>query len=224
MIPLRILLFIGIVCFVIGVLIHPLIFPKKAIVREFIPEGRPGVQMHKHESPRLAASNPRKEKIDPEQEEEEEEATEDLMEDLRGRELEMPVKGVGFENVKDSFQESRGDHLHEAVDILAPRGTPVVAVSDGKIVKLFYSVRGGTTIYQFDSKEKYAFYYAHLDNYAEDIEEGDSVKRGDVIGYVGTTGNAPKDTPHLHFAIFKLNSDKRWWEGTAIDPYPVLKK
>ncbi len=224
MISFKILLVVGIICFAIGVLLHPVIFPEKPVVREFLPEVRPGVEMHKHESPRLASNAREEDKIDPKQAEEEEKATEDLMEDLRGQELLMPVKGVGFENVKDSFQESRGDHLHEAVDILAPRGTPVVAVSDGKIVKLFSSVRGGITIYQFDPEEKYAFYYAHLEKYAEDIEEGDSVDRGDVIGYVGTTGNAPKDTPHLHFAIFKLNSDKRWWEGTAIDPYPILKK
>jgi murein DD-endopeptidase MepM/ murein hydrolase activator NlpD len=221
MISLRILLVVGIACFLIGLLLQPLIFPKKPTIREFVPESRPGVEAHKHQTPLKATGNRRPEKLDPKQEEEEAEATHDLLEDLRGRKLLLPVKGIGFDHVRDSFHESRGDHLHEAVDILAPRGSPVVAVSDGKIEKLFQSVRGGITIYQFDPDEKFAFYYAHLDRYA-DIEEGDHVKRGDVIGYVGTSGNAPKDTPHLHFAIFKLNSDKRWWEGTAVDPYPVL--
>jgi murein DD-endopeptidase MepM/ murein hydrolase activator NlpD len=223
MISLRILLVVGIACFLIGLLVQPLIFPKKPTIREFVPESRKGVEPYKHESPLRGTNDRPQEKIDPEQEEEEVEATHDLLEDLRGRKLLLPVKGIGFDHVRDSFHESRGDHLHEAVDILAPRGTPVIAVADGKIEKLFTSVRGGITIYQFDPSEKYAFYYAHLDRYAE-IKEGEDVKRGDVIGYVGTTGNAPKDTPHLHFAIFKLNSDKRWWEGTAVDPYPVLKQ
>jgi len=231
MISLRILLVVGIACFLVGIFAQPFIFPKKPTVREFQPESRPGVNIQEQQNREIAVKDrkedridPKQEHIDPEQVEEEEEATEDLLEDLRGRKLMMPVKGVDFKNVKDSFTEGRGDHMHEAVDIMATKGTPVIAVSNGKIVKLFYSVRGGITIYQFDPSEKYAFYYAHLDKYAPDIEEGDDVKQGDVIGYVGTTGNAPKDTPHLHFAIFKLNSDKRWWEGTAIDPYPILKR
>jgi murein DD-endopeptidase MepM/ murein hydrolase activator NlpD len=224
MISLRILLFVGIACFLVGVFLQPVLLPEKPTIREFQPEGRAGVKAPQEKNRQFGANDRREERIDPKQEEKEEEATEDLLEDLLGRKLLVPVKGIGFESVKDSFREGRGDHLHEAVDILAPKGTPVVAVSEGKIVKLFYSVRGGITIYQFDSSEKYAFYYAHLDKYADDIEEGEDVEKGEIIGYVGTTGNAPKDTPHLHFAIFKLNSDKRWWEGTAIDPYPVLKK
>jgi murein DD-endopeptidase MepM/ murein hydrolase activator NlpD len=224
MISLRILLFVGIVCFLVGIFLQPIILPEKPTIREFQPEARAGVKPPQEKNRQIVVNERREDRIHPEQEEEEQEATEDLLEDLRGRKLLVPVKGIGFENVKDSFHEGRGDHLHEAVDILAPKGTPVVAVSDGKIVKLFYSVRGGITIYQFDPSEKYAFYYAHLDKYADEIEEGEDVEKGEIIGYVGTTGNAPKDTPHLHFAIFKLNSDKRWWEGTAIDPYPVLKK
>ena len=103
------------------------------------------------------------------------------------------------------------------------RGTPVRAVEDGRIARLFNSKAGGITIYQFDPSEQYCYYYAHLDRYAEGLRENDRVSRGQVIGYVGTTGNAPKDTPHLHFAIFRLNSEKRWWEGTPLDPYPILR-
>jgi murein DD-endopeptidase MepM/ murein hydrolase activator NlpD len=139
------------------------------------------------------------------------------------RHLTMPVKDVPSNNVEDTFNQSRGtERRHEATDIVAPRGTPVVAVEDGTIKKLFLSKPGGNTIYQFDPTEQYAYYYAHLDRYAPGIYEGMKVKRGDVIGYVGTTGNAPENTPHLHFGIFELGPEKRWWEGTPINPYPIL--
>ena len=107
---------------------------------------------------------------------------------------------------------------------MAPRGTPVVAVDDGKVVKLFNSKPGGLTVYQFDPDEKLAYYYAHLDRYAPGLAEGTVVKRGDVIGYVGSTGNANPDAPHLHFAVFVLGPEKRWWQGTPINPYPLLKR
>ena len=115
--------------------------------------------------------------------------------------------------------EPRG---HEAVDLLAPRHTPVRAVEGGTIVKLFFSKAGGNTIYQFESSERFCYYYAHLDHYADGLHDGQLVVKGEVIGYVGTTGNAPPNTPHLHFAILKLDDDKRWWHGTAIDPYLVF--
>jgi peptidoglycan LD-endopeptidase LytH len=134
----------------------------------------------------------------------------------------IPVKGVSASAVRDTFDEGRVGHTHEATDILAPRGTPVLATADGVIRKLFLSKPGGLTIYQFDRTEAYAYYYAHLDRYRDHLKEGMRVKQGDVIGYVGTTGNAPIDTPHLHFAIFKLGPEKRWYEGTAINPYPLL--
>jgi murein DD-endopeptidase MepM/ murein hydrolase activator NlpD len=121
------------------------------------------------------------------------------------------------------FYETRGGNRpHEALDILAPRGTPVLAADDGRIVKLFKSVPGGLTIYQFDPSESFAYYYAHLEGYATGVAEGKQVRRGEVIGYVGTTGNANPATPHLHFAIFVLGPEKRWWQGTAINPYPLL--
>ena len=105
---------------------------------------------------------------------------------------------------------------------MAPTGTPVIAVSDGKVVKLFKSVPGGLTVYQFDPTEKFAYYYAHLDRYASGVVEGRELKRGDPVGYVGHSGNASPAAPHLHFAIFVLGPEKRWWEGTAINPYPLL--
>ena len=148
----------------------------------------------------------------------------DTTADLRGRALTLPVQNIKREDLRDTFNELRGSsRRHEAIDILAPRNTPVFAVEDGEIARLFLSDAGGITIYQFDPDEIYVYYYAHLERYAEGLKEGDKVKRGQVIGYVGTTGNAPRDTPHLHFAIFKMTNQKRWWEGTPIDPYSVLR-
>lgn len=145
-------------------------------------------------------------------------------EDLARRDLDIPVEGVKPDQLVRSFDDQRsGSRAHEALDILAPRNTPVKAVEDGKIARLFESKAGGTTIYQFDPTETYCYYYAHLERYAPGLKEGDKVKKGQVIGYVGTSGNAPKDTPHLHFAIFKLTSAKHWWEGTPIDPYDILR-
>ena len=136
--------------------------------------------------------------------------------------LVVPVQGTLPEDLHDSFTDARGDRSHEALDIMAPRGTPVLAATDGHVEKLFDSVPGGLTIYQFDPEGRHAYYYAHLDRYAAGLEEGDAVERGQVVGYVGSTGNASDDAPHLHFAIFVLGPEKRWWEGTAINPYPLL--
>ena len=144
--------------------------------------------------------------------------------DLASRDLEIPVEGVKPDQLVRSFDALRsGTRAHEALDILAPRNTPVRAVEDGKIARLFESKAGGTTIYQFDPTEKYCYYYAHLERYTEGLKEGDTVKKGQVIGYVGTSGNAPKNAPHLHFAIFRLTAAKHWWEGTPIDPYDILR-
>jgi murein DD-endopeptidase MepM/ murein hydrolase activator NlpD len=136
--------------------------------------------------------------------------------------LALPVQGARRADLHDSFEETRGGHRHEAIDILAPRGTPVLAAVDGTIAKLFTSVRGGLTIYEFDRTSTNSYYYAHLERYAEGLREGQSVRRGDRIGYVGTSGDAPANTPHLHFTIFRLGPEKRWWEGVAVDPYPQL--
>lgn len=141
---------------------------------------------------------------------------------LGRRHLLLPVQGLRREQLRDSFSEGRAGHLHEAIDIMAARNTPVMAVEDGRLAKLFVSALGGNTIYQFDPSGTYAYYYAHLERYADGIHEGDQLRRGQVIGYVGTSGNAPPQSPHLHFAIFRLTPDKQWWKGTALDPYLVL--
>jgi murein DD-endopeptidase MepM/ murein hydrolase activator NlpD len=134
----------------------------------------------------------------------------------------VPVVGVTRRNLVDSYNERRGSHLHEALDIPAPRGTQVVAAGDGRVVKLFRSVAGGLTVYQFDPSERFAYYYAHLDHYAQGLSEGMMLKRGDAIGAVGTTGDAPPDSPHLHFAVFRLGQEKQWWKGSPINPFPLL--
>ena len=146
------------------------------------------------------------------------------VEELRHRSLTLPVQGIKRDELRDTFNEMRGSsRRHEALDVLAPRNTPILAVEDGRIARLFLSDAGGITIYQFDPSETYCYYYAHLERYADGLKEGAPIKRGQVIGYVGTTGNAPRDTPHLHFAIFKMTDEKKWWQGTAIDPYSVLR-
>ena len=135
----------------------------------------------------------------------------------------MPIAGLQRADIQDTFNDMRGtDRRHEATDILAPRGTPVVAIDEGNVAKLFTSKPGGLTVYQFDNKGVYCYYYAHLDRYAEGLKEGMLLRKGDKIGYVGATGNADPKTPHLHFAIFKLGPEKHYWQGTPIDPYPVL--
>lgn len=134
----------------------------------------------------------------------------------------LPVVGVDKSAVRDTFNEGRAGHRHEATDILAPRGTPVLAAVDGTVKKLFSSAQGGLTVYEFDKPESYCYYYAHLDRYADGLREGMPLTRGQVIAYVGVTGNAPANTPHLHFAIFELGPEKQWWHGRAINPYPVL--
>jgi peptidoglycan LD-endopeptidase LytH len=149
------------------------------------------------------------------------------VETLRRHDLRVPVDGVNVESFKRDFAERRsgkGGHPHEAVDILAPRNTPVHAVEDGAIAKLFESKAGGHTIYQSDPTGRFTYYYAHLERYAEGLHEGQRVAAGEVIGYVGTSGNAPPGTPHLHFAISELGPDKHWWQGQAIDPYLVFQK
>jgi murein DD-endopeptidase MepM/ murein hydrolase activator NlpD len=137
----------------------------------------------------------------------------------------IPVLGVEPSQLRDTFAESRGGgRTHRALDILAPRGTPVIASVDGTIRKLFTSKGGGLTIYQFDRDDARVYYYAHLDRYADGLAEGDFVEQGRVIGYVGTSGNAPIGTPHLHFSIEDLPPTKEWWKGEPVNPYPLLTR
>jgi peptidoglycan LD-endopeptidase LytH len=143
--------------------------------------------------------------------------------ELAGRRLTIPVQGVESGQLTRSFDDPRsGGRDHQAIDILAPRHTPVLAVEDGTIARLFTSRAGGIAVYQFDPTEQFCYYYAHLERYAEGLVEGQRVRQGQVIGYVGTSGNAPPGTPHLHFAVYRLTPAKRWWEGTPIDPYDLL--
>lgn len=146
------------------------------------------------------------------------------VDELRGRRLEIPVRGVAPTALQATYNDPRGaDRTHHGIDILAPRNTPVLAAEDGVIAKLFASVQGGLTIYQFDPGTRYTYYYAHLERYADGLVDGLRVTRGQVLGYVGTSGNAPKDTPHLHFEIAILTDARQWWKATTIDPYRVLR-
>lgn len=136
--------------------------------------------------------------------------------------LSPPIQGLKLADLRDSFTEIHNGHAHEAIDIPEPKGTPVHAVVSGTIRKLFLSKPGGNTIYEFDGSAEYSYYYAHLDRYASGLREGMHVNRGEVIAFVGSTGNADPGAPHLHFAIFKLGPEKQWWRGEAVNPYPAL--
>jgi murein DD-endopeptidase MepM/ murein hydrolase activator NlpD len=137
--------------------------------------------------------------------------------------LTMPIDGIDPSRLTSNFTQARNGHAHEALDIMAPRGTPVRAVAGGAVAKLFTSRYGGLTIYQFDDSETWCYYYAHLDRYEPGLKQGALVHIGDVIGYVGSTGDASPDAPHLHFAVFRLGPEKQWWKGTAVDPLPLLQ-
>ena len=143
---------------------------------------------------------------------------------LAQRPLEVPVVGVKTSALSDNYEQSRGARKHEAIDILAKTGTPVVAVDDGRVAKLFTSKAGGLTIYQFDRDARLAYYYAHLQRYADTVHEGMDVRRGDLIGYVGASGNADAKVPHLHFAVFRLGNPPKWWQGEPVNPYPALAR
>ena len=143
---------------------------------------------------------------------------------LRARALALPVQGIDSARLSDTYPQARAAGVpHEAIDIMAQRGTPVLAVEDGEVVKLFFSQSGGITLYQFDPDRRYAYYYAHLDRYAEGVREGSKLRKGQVIGYVGSTGNALPGSPHLHFAIFTLGPERQWWRGTPLNPFLVWR-
>lgn len=142
-----------------------------------------------------------------------------------GATLIVPVAGVRPDQLRDTFSDARSEgQVHDAIDIAAPRGTPVLAVADGTILKLFQSERGGTTIYQLSTDSKLVYYYAHLDRYAEGLAVGHFAKQGETIAYVGETGNAGAGNYHLHFSISRISNPKRYWEGMNINPYPLLRK
>ena len=136
----------------------------------------------------------------------------------------IPVAGVRPDQLLDTYSDARSEgRTHDAIDIMAPAETPVIAAADGKILKLFQSERGGTTIYQLSANQEFVFYYAHLSHYADGLTEGSLIKQGQVIAYVGDTGNAGAGNYHLHFSIAVVSDPKRYWEGTNINPYPLLQ-
>ncbi|MHC1654226.1 M23 family metallopeptidase [Stenotrophomonas maltophilia] len=136
----------------------------------------------------------------------------------------LPVQGVLPSQLRDTFTDARSEgRVHDAIDIMADAGTPVLAVTDGTVEKLFDSKRGGLTIYQFEPSGRWCYYYAHLQRYADGLAEKQVIKRGEVIGYVGSTGNASAEAPHLHFEVHVLGPEKQWWKGESINPYPLLK-
>ena len=149
--------------------------------------------------------------------------SEDDYEYLRDRHLIIPVAKAQLARIPDSFYDARdGQRRHNAVDIMAPRGTPVLAADDGRILKLRTGGAGGITIYEVDPKSRFVYYYAHLDHYRKGITEGESLEKGDTIGFVGTTGNAPPDVPHLHFQVMLMPGDRKWWTGIPVDPRPLF--
>ena len=139
-----------------------------------------------------------------------------------GAALAVPVAGVAPGELRDTYAEARGGRVHEAIDIAAARGTPVLSAADGRLLRLFDSEPGGLMVYAADPSGRFILYYGHLDGYAEGLREGMPLVQGQVIGYVGTTGNAPPDAPHLHFGILRGDPGVSWWKGTPVNPYPLL--
>lgn len=144
-----------------------------------------------------------------------------LIDELRAKKLMIPVQGANPESLKGSFEQRRGERMHRAVDFIAPRNTPIYATDRGTIARLFTSVAGGLTIYQTDPSGRFVYYYAHLERYADGLAAGQKVEKGQLLGYVGTSGNADPNSPHLHFAIWHTTPDKVF-NGIALDPYGVF--
>ena len=142
---------------------------------------------------------------------------------LLSRDLMVPVAGRTVPQLQDTFDEGRdGGRVHRALDILAPRGTPVLAADSGRVLRVKTNTLGGNTIYTTDPQGRIVYYYAHLDAYQKGVVEGLVIARGDTLGFVGTTGNAPRDTPHLHFQVMRMPPDGKYWDGEAINPYPLF--
>jgi murein DD-endopeptidase MepM/ murein hydrolase activator NlpD len=136
----------------------------------------------------------------------------------------IPVAGVAPGQLQDTFNDSRSEgRVHDAIDIIAPRNTPVVAAAPGRIIKLFNSKRGGITLYQLADDNTTVYYYAHLERYADGVEEGRYARQGETIGYVGDTGNATPGNTHLHFQIYRVKDPKHFWTGENLNPYTLLK-
>lgn len=134
----------------------------------------------------------------------------------------VPVQGVPVTQLRDSYADARTGHTHEALDIMAPRGTPVISATDGRLLKLFKSVAGGNMVYAADVSDHFILMYGHLDRYADGLVENTPIKRGQLLGYVGSTGDANAAAPHLHFAIARGHPSVAWWKGEAINPFPLF--
>jgi murein DD-endopeptidase MepM/ murein hydrolase activator NlpD len=144
---------------------------------------------------------------------------------LMSHNLEIPVAGVSPDALEDSFDAPReGERVHHAIDIMAPRGTPVLAADDGRVLRVSSNNLGGLTVYTIDKSGQYVYYYAHLEGYARGLAAGNIVFKGDTLGFVGTTGDAPDNLPHLHFQILRMPPDGKYWNGDAIDPFPLLSQ
>ena len=143
---------------------------------------------------------------------------------LRTRQLLVPVAGADMSKVYDTFDDPRdgGERVHRAIDILAPRGTPILSADDGRILRMTTNALGGISMYTVDPQNRIVYYYAHMDHYNQAMSPGREVVKGDTLGYVGTTGNAPKNTPHLHFQVMRWPADGKYWNGEPIDPYELL--
>jgi murein DD-endopeptidase MepM/ murein hydrolase activator NlpD len=142
---------------------------------------------------------------------------------LRARHLVIPVAGADMSKVDDTFLDGRDDHrVHRAIDILAPRNTPILSADDGKILRMSTNALGGISMYTVDPLNRIVYYYAHMDHYNNAMSPGRTIVRGDTLGFVGTTGNAPKDTPHLHFQIMHWPADGKYWNGEPINPFDLL--
>jgi murein DD-endopeptidase MepM/ murein hydrolase activator NlpD len=137
-------------------------------------------------------------------------------------EIGYPLRDIGTRELRSQFNDKRRGHIHHAIDLMRRRGTPILAVADGTVRKLCRSRSGGISAYLFDASEQYCFFYGHLDHYAKGLHEGREVHRGDVIGYVGSTGNAKRSAPHLHFAVSRTGPERKWFGGVPIDPFPIL--
>jgi murein DD-endopeptidase MepM/ murein hydrolase activator NlpD len=143
---------------------------------------------------------------------------------LRSEGIIVPVSGVAAEDLVDTFDQARdGTRHHSALDIMAPRNTPVIAAVDGKVLKLHNSVAGGLTIYLSDKSGHFEMLYGHLDSYRPGIAEGQALTKGQIIGFTGSTGNASPDAPHLHFQVMRNDNQKEWWKGTPVNPFPVFR-
>ncbi len=144
---------------------------------------------------------------------------------LLSHDLTLPVAGISVDALQDSFDALReGGRVHHAIDIMAPRGTPVLAADDGRVLRLSSNTLGGITAYTIDRTGQFVYYYAHLEGYKPGLVAGNLLTKGDTIGYVGTTGDAPDNLPHLHFQILRMPPDGRYWEGEAIDPFPLFSE